>query len=1165
MHFEHLTLEKYGTFERLELPLLDRLGLVVIYGPNEVGKSTCLAAVDDFLFGIPNNSPYGQVFGNDQMRLTARLRTADRQLYQFQRRKGRGTARTLTDQANSIVEEAALAVHLGATTRERFRAIFGLGHSALRSGGEQLLAAEGDIGRLIVEAGGGLRDLIADIESLRAESDKLFSTRRAAGRAFYTALDKFDAADKEAKAQLLTQEAFESAAERHSSAVGTLQEARKTRHQLTERLSHGERLLRVIPLLAELNGVSVELDAYAHLPNLQREFSKLVREAIRSHDVAQIALAGAEAERVISETQLDGLVVDVALVESELVIREVSEKATHVTKARLDRANRQEELIVGESKLETLRTSVGIPKGVSIEEKLPSHSSIANVQELFAEGFDLPAKIQSVELLIENDLALLKKLEGRQVARREAGQDKPFGLSSSELNRLPALARTSAVRCKQADEALDTITSRLAAAAFRNVDELRSFECPDSLIIQAEIQRLMTENTDLSALAKAIEAAKIAKSVADSEILRLTTVRGVHSIDAIEAARRTRDSSWTRIRDAYLDNGAEAWLRVPLDRRERSAANFPAEVNEADRLADLKVTEAQRIAALEYAKKQRVEAQIVLSSATDERELADTRSRRAHDQWCQTWRTAVDREPDLGRLKLLAEERGAILQSVVSMEDTLSENEMIAAEVQTSTAMLHDAEDRLGVDVKLDASLSLRIQLVSQRIALHDDSYQAFLRDADAISDTASQLDRRRSDLDERRARLRKWTEEWARAVDSIGLTGDFDLRRANEVATQWVAAFGVLDGLKVTHRRIRRMDEDEAELTALVEKLAASFAYQMPHDAVVAAGGLGERFAAAKKISIERATVASQLDRHVAQSNRKKNELDASSVVLANLCLEAVCDLSQLPAIAIRCEERSLLSQRRQYLLDSIKTAGDGCSLNELLAQQDGSSFDEVVAGVQQLKERAVQADRLIEDSVAIEREGKRALDQFLSREGINETVARREDAATEMRRIATRYLELSLTVEILTAAVARLRDKQQDPLVMRAGELFSVATRGAFASVGTDIGESGLPIVVGKRPNGRAVTINSMSDGTRDQLFLAFRLASVEHYCASAEPLPFIADDLLVHFDDDRSAATLDLLAEFGKQTQVLLFTHHSRIRDDAARLAELGMASVLDLSVA
>ncbi|MGO9392295.1 ATP-binding protein, partial [Rhodoblastus sp.] len=77
------------------------------------------------------------------------------------------------------------------------------------------------------------------------------------------------------------------------------------------------------------------------------------------------------------------------------------------------------------------------------------------------------------------------------------------------------------------------------------------------------------------------------------------------------------------------------------------------------------------------------------------------------------------------------------------------------------------------------------------------------------------------------------------------------------------------------------------------------------------------------------------------------------------------------------------------------------------------------------------------------------------------------------------------------------------------------------------------------------------------------AFRIASIEHYCTSAEPVPFIADDLLIHFDDDRGAATLALLAELGKTTQVLLFTHHRHVRDAAQSLVDKNIAAIVDLS--
>lgn len=73
-------------------------------------------------------------------------------------------------------------------------------------------------------------------------------------------------------------------------------------------------------------------------------------------------------------------------------------------------------------------------------------------------------------------------------------------------------------------------------------------------------------------------------------------------------------------------------------------------------------------------------------------------------------------------------------------------------------------------------------------------------------------------------------------------------------------------------------------------------------------------------------------------------------------------------------------------------------------------------------------------------------------------------------------------------------------------------------------------------------------MSEGTTDQLFLSLRLAAVEQSVASGVRLPFLADDLFVNFDDDRSRAGFEVLAELARSTQVLFFTHHAHLAEIA-----------------
>jgi uncharacterized protein YhaN len=59
-------------------------------------------------------------------------------------------------------------------------------------------------------------------------------------------------------------------------------------------------------------------------------------------------------------------------------------------------------------------------------------------------------------------------------------------------------------------------------------------------------------------------------------------------------------------------------------------------------------------------------------------------------------------------------------------------------------------------------------------------------------------------------------------------------------------------------------------------------------------------------------------------------------------------------------------------------------------------------------------------------------------------------------------------------------------------------------------------------------------MSEATRDQLFLALRLAYLVNYCDSHGPVPFIADDVLMTFDDVRATAALRALETLSKHTR-------------------------------
>lgn len=124
------------------------------------------------------------------------------------------------------------------------------------------------------------------------------------------------------------------------------------------------------------------------------------------------------------------------------------------------------------------------------------------------------------------------------------------------------------------------------------------------------------------------------------------------------------------------------------------------------------------------------------------------------------------------------------------------------------------------------------------------------------------------------------------------------------------------------------------------------------------------------------------------------------------------------------------------------------------------------------------------------------------------------------------------------------------------RAGELFSLLTGGAYVGLGQSYDEDDVPHLVGRRAEGVGVAVVDLSEGTRDQLYLALRLAYVEDYATRAEPPPFLGDDIFASSDDERTLFGLKALAAISGTVQPILFTHHAAVVETARR--EFGAAA-------
>ena len=77
MRFERLSIPAFGPFTDVAFDFpATGADLHLVYGANEAGKTTSLAAVSDLLFGFPGRSPYNVLFDYSLLRVGAVLEDA---------------------------------------------------------------------------------------------------------------------------------------------------------------------------------------------------------------------------------------------------------------------------------------------------------------------------------------------------------------------------------------------------------------------------------------------------------------------------------------------------------------------------------------------------------------------------------------------------------------------------------------------------------------------------------------------------------------------------------------------------------------------------------------------------------------------------------------------------------------------------------------------------------------------------------------------------------------------------------------------------------------------------------------------------------------------------------------------------------------------------------
>jgi uncharacterized protein YhaN len=417
----------------------------------------------------------------------------------------------------------------------------------------------------------------------------------------------------------------------------------------------------------------------------------------------------------------------------------------------------------------------------------------------------------------------------------------------------------------------------------------------------------------------------------------------------------------------------------------------------------------------------------------------------------------------------------------------------------------------------------------------------------------ATELQSAEKKLHETDARMAAWQQQWATAIEPLGVDVELPPADVWQMVLALEEIHGALKTVEVSDRRLQQIDTARNAFESRTEALAylAPDLGQAPADQVVVE--LIARLGRAK----DDARTQQGLQAQQLQHEELLQDFTASQRVadeeLTELCRIAGCPSpEQLEDTERRHRQGQKLQEQRDALESTLRTIGEGIGLEEISEACHGVDPNDLVVQLEQLELEQAESRAMLstlEQNIGEKRHEQRLLD---GTDAAAEAAEEVQAITAALREHVERYLRLRIGKEVLQQEIERYRRANQGPVLEQASRIFQQLTLGSFAELKAEYGDADHPVLVGVRhDNNETVRIDGMSDGTVDQLYLALRIGAMERYLEGNEPMPFVVDDVLICFDDERTEAALEVFADLSSKTQVVYFTHHARILDLAHKV--------------
>lgn len=1157
MRIRRLELKAFGPFtDRILAFDSEDPGLHIIFGSNEAGKSSSLRALKALLYGFPQQTPDNFIHSYDQLLVGGLLQLSDGKELYFQRRK-KPTAATIIDEHGDPLDPSVIAPFIHSVEPEIFETLYGIDHQTLVQGGKEILARNGELGQALFAAGAGISSLQEVVEELEQEAAGLFKPSGQLPK-INKAIRQYKELQKELRAASLSSGEWQDLQNALKDAEDEREILTKEREQKNKECRRLERLEQAIPELAKLQLLQKQLDDLGEVILLPPGFSEQYQQVSQEIRELKLQLEKDNSRFAGLKKKRNAISFNRKLLDHAERVDDFHQRLGEYRKSQQDRPQREGMRISlrteAASLLKQMRPDLPLEE---VETVRPMLNKKRSIHELSRQYEGLSQLQRQAKKQLKTSKEELRAIEEKLAAIPEFKQ-------SDGLRRAVKIA----LKAGNVDEQLDKISwtveqGKKEYLKERNRMGLWTGDLPSlmelSMPLAETLQMFGEESATIAdekrGLAKDRKNYEMELKSVRAEMKKLECAGEVPSEEHLSAIRNKRDLGWQLIKRSWLDQEDVTRESRSYDPETSLSEAFEGHMGNADQIADRLRREADRVASSAALRAKAENLQAALSALDKETEKLERREQEFTKQWEKLWQPAkiiplTPREMEgwVVKLEQLRYKVGEILKKEEDAARLVAQRNDLRQELLKELAVIGEKDVPPGE--KLQPVLIVA-ETILEKLA---DRKTELDRLKEARKTTGIALDQAERDLADSRQSLAEWQKQWNKILAGFGLKAEPSTLEAIDLIENLQNCFDKLKEADDLKKRIDGIDRDAAglqeDVTDLLNKVAPEIS-SLPLDQSILQ--LRTLLDASRHESTKFTSLTEEIEQLENEIAEQKKARQSAEEQLEELLTIAKCtEPEELAEVINKSAQYRVLREKITETEENIARLGAGSTIEDLSRQAEDVEADELPGQIDTLQ-REVK-ERIHPEIIRISQDIGEITTRLAAMDGSSRAAEAAEKMAQELaalQRHAEHYARVKLASRVLQQEIERYRSEHQDPILRIASGYFSAMTLRSFAGLRADVDDKGEPIIVGVRTDDTRLGVEGMSDGTCDQLYLALRLATLEKRLESSEPMPFIVDDILINFDDDRSRATLQVFAELAARNQVILFTHHGQIVDESRKL--------------